>query len=50
MEMQDQVTQNDIVYDEAHNVKNNNEEFENEREDSDNVEEGSTNFNSFQKV
>ena len=38
--MQDQVTQNDIVYDEAHDVKNDNEEFENEREDSDNVEEG----------
>ena len=40
MEMQDQVTQNDIVYDEAHDVENDNEEFENEREDSDNVEEG----------
>ena len=40
MEMQDQVTQNDIVCDEAHDVKNYNEEFENEREDSDNVEEG----------
>ena len=40
MEMQDQVTQNDIVCDETHDAKNDNEEFENEREDSDNVEEG----------
>ena len=40
MEMQDQVTQNDIVYDETHDVENDNEEFENEREDSDNIEEG----------
>ena len=40
MEMQDQVTQNDIVYDEAHDVENDNGEFENERGDSDNVEEG----------
>ena len=40
MEMQEQVTQNDIVYDEAHVVENDNEEFESEREDSDNIEEG----------
>ena len=39
MEMQDQVTQNDIVCDETHDVKNDNEEFKNEREDSDDVED-----------
>ena len=40
MEMQEQVTQNDIVYDEAHDVENDNEELKSEREDSDNIEEG----------
>ena len=40
MEMQEQITQNDIVYDEAHDVKNDNEELESEGEDSDNIEEG----------
>ena len=65
MEMQDQVTRNDMMCDESHDVKSDNEEgdyrgpmtrartrvqkqskegedekFENEREDSDNVEEG----------
>ena len=40
MEMQDQVTQNDIAYDEAHDVENDNEEFKSEREDLDNIEEG----------
>ena len=38
--MQEQVTQNDILYDEAHDVENDNEELESEREDSDNSEEG----------
>ena len=28
--MQEQITQNDIVYDEAHDVKNGNEELESE--------------------
>ena len=30
MEMQEQITQNDIVYDEAHDVKNDNEGFKSE--------------------
>ena len=38
--MQEQVTQNDIVYDEAHDVENDNEELESEREDLDNIEGG----------
>ena len=38
--MQEQITQNDIVYDEAHDVKNGNEELESEGEDSDSIEEG----------
>ena len=40
MEMQEQITQNDIVYDEAHDVENGNEELKSEGEDSDNIEEG----------
>ena len=40
MEMQEQITQNDIVYDEAHDVENGNEELESEGEDSDSIEEG----------
>ena len=38
--MQEQITQNDIVYDEAHDVKNDNEELKSEGENSDNIEEG----------
>ena len=38
--MQEQITQNDIVYDEAHDVENDNEELKSEGEDSDNIEEG----------
>ena len=40
MEMQDKVIQNDFMCDEAHDVENDNEEFENEGWDSDNAEGG----------
>ena len=38
--MQDKVTQNDFMCDEAHDVENDNEEFEDEGWDSDNTEGG----------